>query len=272
MARKLVKYCLVDTFTETAFKGNPSSVCLLEEEKDVEWLQNVAREFNQAVTSYLTELRTDHFASDQAVNGAATAKFHLRWFTRDGDEISICGHATLAASHFLLAHVLPNCDTVELSTLSGILIARRIPEATIPESFFTELNFPVLPLVEYDASEISTVSKILLNGAPVLEIKKTTVENYLFVVLPSGEAVKEVEPQFDAIRKYPARGIIITGPAPSGSSFDFYIRFFCPNLGAKFMMVDLCTFLRQLSKFLGTFSLHPFLKFRIMSVEALTVP
>ncbi|KAG8389369.1 hypothetical protein BUALT_Bualt02G0222100 [Buddleja alternifolia] len=240
MARKPIKYCLVDTFTETPFKGNPSAVCLLEEDdKDENWLQNVAREFNQAVTSYLTQLKPHHFPSDQLSNGAAVARFRLRWFTRDGEEviythththiyvykffkvivgdylqISICGHATLAASHFLLAHIVPNCDTIELSTMSGRLISRRIPNDAVSGTFSTEMNFPVLPLVEYGASEISTVSKIL-NGC-----------------LQSGEGVKEVEPQIDAIRKYPARGIIITGPAPSGSDFDFYSRFFCPNLGA----------------------------------------
>jgi len=43
----------VDAFTETAFKGNPAAVCLLEEDKDDEWLQPLAAEFNTPVTCYL---------------------------------------------------------------------------------------------------------------------------------------------------------------------------------------------------------------------------
>ncbi|KAL8530681.1 hypothetical protein ACS0TY_007644 [Phlomoides rotata] len=217
MAGKPVKYCLVDTFTKTVFRGNPTAVCLLEEEKDSEWLSSVAREFNQAVTSYLTRFKTHE------------SKFELRWFTRDGDEISICGHATLASSYFILSRVLPTCESVELSTLSGVLTARRIPESSAPGSFLTEVNFPTLPLEEFD--EVSAIKK-MLNGAPIMEIKKTTVEDYLLVVLPCGEDVKEVKADIDAIRKYdPVRGIIVTAPAPPESEFDFYTRFFCPNLG-----------------------------------------
>ena len=53
----------------------------------------------------------------------------------------------------------------------------------------------------------------------------------LQVVLPSGESVVEIQPEFDAIRKCPGLGIIATGAAPSGSGFDFYSRVFWPKLG-----------------------------------------
>lgn len=213
----------METFTETAFKGNPSAVCVVEEEKDLEWLQNVAREFNQAVTTYLTQLNTR--------DGGRVAEFQLRWFTRDADEIPLCGHATLAASYFVLLHILPTCDTVELSTLSGILIARKIPEPTIPPSFSIEMDFPVLPLEDFVAPDLSQIQK-MLNTASIMEIKKTTRENYLLVVLESGEAVRGVEAEIDAVRKYPVRGVIVTGKAPPESEYDIFYRFFCPNLGA----------------------------------------
>lgn len=50
-------------------------------------------------------------------------------------------------------------------------------------------------------------------------------------MLPSGEAVVEVEPNFDEILKGPGSGTIVTGLAPKGSGFDFFSRFFCPKLG-----------------------------------------
>lgn len=50
-------------------------------------------------------------------------------------------------------------------------------------------------------------------------------------MLPSGEAVVEVVPQFAEIEKLPGRSIIITGLAPTGSGFDFFSRVFCPKLG-----------------------------------------
>lgn len=52
-------------------------------------------------------------------------------------------------------------------------------------------------------------------------------------MLPSGEEVAEVEPQFDQIKNCPGRGILVTGPAPSGSRYDFVSRLFCPKLGVN---------------------------------------
>ena len=60
----------VDAFTDSAFKGNPAAVCLLEEDKDDEWLQSVAAEFNISETCYLTP-----------IHGTSTPRFGLRWFT-----------------------------------------------------------------------------------------------------------------------------------------------------------------------------------------------
>lgn len=50
-------------------------------------------------------------------------------------------------------------------------------------------------------------------------------------MLPSGDDVAGLQPQFNEIQKCPSRGVIVTGPAPPGSGFDFYSRFFCPKLG-----------------------------------------
>ena len=46
----------MDAFTDSVFKGNPAAVCLLEEDRDEEWLQAVASEFNISETCYLTRL------------------------------------------------------------------------------------------------------------------------------------------------------------------------------------------------------------------------
>ncbi|CAN4085725.1 unnamed protein product [Withania somnifera] len=181
MAKKPVKYCVVDAFTDVAFKGNPAAVCLLEEEKDNKWLQSVAAEFNLSETCYLMPL-TEPTKTNPT--------FSLRWFT-PVDEVDICGHATLAAAHFLFAYGLVKTDTVEFSSRSGILTAKKYQK-------------------------------------PKLQILGTIGQQ---ILLPSGEAVAECQPQIDQIQNCPGRGMIITGPAPQGSGFDFYSRFFCPKLG-----------------------------------------
>ncbi|XP_051141758.1 uncharacterized protein LOC127258802 isoform X2 [Andrographis paniculata] len=214
--------CEVDAFTDSAFKGNPAAVCLLEDERDEEWLQAVAREFNLSETCYLTRL-----------TGSAP-KFRLRWFTPVA-EVKLCGHATLAAAHFLFTHDLVEGNEIEFTTLSGILTAKKVSEAGISDtsgSFLIELDFPVVELVDYNgpAADVSTISKSL-NGAVVNEIHLTTSAEDLLAVLPSGEDVARVEPNFDLIQKCLGRGLLITGLGPPGSGFDFYSRFFCPKLG-----------------------------------------
>ncbi|GFP97839.1 phenazine biosynthesis-like domain-containing protein 1 [Phtheirospermum japonicum] len=194
-------------FRNSAFQGNPAAVCLLEEERDEEWLQAVAREFNLSETCYLTRLPEPA----QSTIGSVS-RFGLRWFTPVA-EVRLCGHATLAASHILFAHGFVTSDTIEFSTLSGILTAKRVPDSSnrnASDSFLIELDFPE----SNGAADVLTVSKSL-NGAAVNEILKTTTkdeEDFLvrilflervYVVLPSGEAVVEAEPNLVEIQKFP---------------------------------------------------------------------
>lgn len=111
-------------------------------------------------------------------------------------QVKICGHATLAASHFLFTFGLVNADVIEFSTLSGILTAKRIPDIKVSdsshfqngdasESWLIELNFPVVPIMEYDyATDVSEISKSL-NGASVVEIKKTSTDVLVSILIYS---------------------------------------------------------------------------------------
>jgi len=69
--------------TNQPFTGTPAGICILEEDRDVAWMQKVATEMNLAETEFLTKL-------DVAYN--------LRWFKPSG-EVDLCGHATLASAH-----------------------------------------------------------------------------------------------------------------------------------------------------------------------------
>ncbi|XP_030947142.1 uncharacterized protein LOC115971388 [Quercus lobata] len=236
MAKKPVKYYVVDAFTDSPFKGNPAAVCLLEEERDEQWLQAVAAEFNISMTCYLTRLTDTGSDSLKSPN----PRFHIRWFTPVA-EVELCGHATLAAAHTLFSSGLVNSNIIEFVTLSGILTAKKVLEIKASDSsdiqngeaqecFLIELNFPTVPAIDVNSAEVSSISSAL-NGASVIDIKKITTSDALFVVLLSGESVIEIQPDFDAIRKCPGLGIIVSGAAPSGSGFDFYSRIFWPKLG-----------------------------------------
>ncbi|KAF3660888.1 hypothetical protein FXO37_13168 [Capsicum annuum] len=80
MAKKPVKYVVVDAFTDTAFKGNPAAVCLLEEEKDDKWLQSVAAEFNISETCYLILLNEVNEPTKQTPDLAFVGSLQLMRF------------------------------------------------------------------------------------------------------------------------------------------------------------------------------------------------
>ncbi|XP_057741699.1 uncharacterized protein LOC130960335 [Arachis stenosperma] len=228
MAKKPVKYTIVDAFTESAFKGNPAAVCLLDQEREQQWLQSVAAEFNLSETAFLITIH----------NQNSNPRFALRWFTPVA-EVKLCGHATLASAHTLFSSGLVDANSIiEFVTLSGILTAKRIPaineEETKDGLFYVELDFPVDPIKEEESNfaEISSQISEALSGANIIDLKRTQDSEDSLVVLESGEALLEVEPKIDAIVKLEcARGLLVTAIAPPGSGFDFYSRCFFPKYG-----------------------------------------
>ncbi|KAK7344488.1 hypothetical protein VNO77_14143 [Canavalia gladiata] len=223
MAKKPVKYFVVDAFTESAFKGNPAAVCLLEEEREEKWMQGVATEFNISETCYLTRISESEISD----------RFHLRWFT-PATEVKLCGHATLASAHILFKSGLVKSNIIEFVTLSGVLTAKKVPgiyvEGASEDGFFIELDFPADTVTEVNSAVISQISAAL-NGAPIIDIKKSTIGDEVVVELASGKAVADLQPDIAAIAKCPGDGILVSGAAPPESGFDFYCRFFFPKAG-----------------------------------------
>lgn len=229
-----ISYVVIDAFTDRPFRGNPAAVCLLEEERDTEWMQTVAAEFNLSQTAFLRR-RENAYQNENALDNDAE-EFELRWFT-PVTEVDLCGHATLASAHFLFSSSLVNHNLVLFHTRSGELTALKIEGfnregksfGSKTERFSIELNFPQVSVFDCDSSDIPLLSNSL-KGLEVKCVKKTT-SNDLFIELASGEQVESLQPQFDEIHKCSGRGVIVTGLAPQQSGFDFYSRFFCPKYG-----------------------------------------
>nr|XP_045585859.1 phenazine biosynthesis-like domain-containing protein 1 [Procambarus clarkii] len=85
----------VDAFTPRPFSGNPAAVVPLPKVLEDETLQKVASEFNLSETAYLVALE-----GEESAPWTSTCRYSLRWFT-PVQEIPLCGHATIAASHVL---------------------------------------------------------------------------------------------------------------------------------------------------------------------------
>jgi predicted PhzF superfamily epimerase YddE/YHI9 len=190
----------IDAFTEQAFKGNPAAVCLLDRERDPEWMQNVAAEMKLSATAFLLPQ-----------NGG----FSLRWFT-PAVEVDLCGHATLASAHALWQEKVLEGEA-RFHTRSGMLTARR-------EGEWTELDFPVTP-----EQPVEAPPRLLeaLGTTPVYAGRNKF--DYIIEV-ESEDAVLTMTPDHAALRRLPVRGIIVTSRA-SMKGYDFVSRFFAPGSG-----------------------------------------
>ena len=192
----------VDAFTSKPFAGNPAAVCILSDEADPSWMQNVAREMNLAETAFLVP-RADGFG--------------LRWFTPTV-EVDLCGHATLASAHVLWeAGRVPVQDPARFHTKSGLLTAVRRGD-------WIELDFPVTPVEPADAPPGLAES---LGSRPRYVGK--SIFDYL-VELDSEGAVRDLRPDFGGLAKLGTRGVIATARS-AGADFDFVSRYFAPGSG-----------------------------------------
>ena len=189
----------IDAFTGEPFKGNPAAVCLLDRERDAEWMQNVAAEMNLAETAFLLP----H-------DGA----FALRWFTPTV-EVDLCGHATLASAHALWQEKVLEGDA-RFHTRSGLLTARR-------DGDWIELDFPATP--ESPATPPPELLRAL--GTDAVYVGKNKFD-YL-VEVKSEDEVRRLQPDHVALRGLPVRGVIVT--SRSSGDYDFVSRFFAPGSG-----------------------------------------
>jgi predicted PhzF superfamily epimerase YddE/YHI9 len=192
----------VDAFTSEPFRGNPAAVCVLEDERDSEWMQRVASEMNLAETAFLRPRE---------------GGFDLRWFT-PSVEVDLCGHATLASAHVLWesGRLAPD-QLARFHTKSGLLTARRLGD-------WIELDFPATP----DEPVQAPPGLVEALGASPRYVGRSRFD-YL-VELDSEEAVARLRPDFGALRSISARGVIVTSRS-ADSDFDFVSRFFAPAVG-----------------------------------------
>jgi predicted PhzF superfamily epimerase YddE/YHI9 len=192
----------VDAFTDKPFGGNPAAVCILPAPRDEGWMQDVAREMNLAETAFL-----------HRENGG----YRLRWFTPTV-EVALCGHATLASAHVLWegGHVASSAPA-RFHTLSGLLTAER-------RGAWIELDFPAIV-----AAPTETPPGLL----EALSVQPRALGRSRFdylVEVDNEDTVRRLAPDFTALGRIDARGIIVTSRA-STPGFDFVSRFFAPASG-----------------------------------------
>lgn len=194
----------VDSFTDRLFAGNPAGVCVLAEPQSDAWMQSLAAEMNLSETAFLWPDEPG---------------YRLRWFTPKV-EVTLCGHATLAAAHILWEQGLEGKGRkLIFRTLSGQLSAAAELDGWIA------LDFP--------AQQVAPTS------APAGLLRALGLDKPAFVGRYRNsylvEAANEVEvralfPNFDALLQVDMRSVVVTAKA-SSPPYDFVSRYFAPAVG-----------------------------------------
>jgi len=194
----------VNAFTDRPFAGNPAAVCPLDRWPDDSLLRAIAAENNLSETAYFVPEGDD---------------FRLRWFT-PLYEVNLCGHATLASAFVLMNFLDPELESVKFETRSGSLGVRR-------DSDGFAMDFPALP-----PWKCETLPNALIEGLGLSRIHhKPSVlqlkDNY-FVVFENEEQIRNLRPDFHALKSLHPAGVAITAPS---KNTDFVSRYFAPSYG-----------------------------------------
>ncbi len=211
-----------NAFTDQAFAGNPAGVVLDASGLDADTMAHIARQMNLAETAFLVEpSRPD-------------ADIRLRWFT-PAREVTLCGHATIAAFTAAAHQGLFTGDVsderiLRVETLSGLLRIRVTGGRHAPR---VAMQIPVPEFAELDVdrgrfAELWDVDAGLLCG-PWLRHRDL---DYWYVGIRDREALARLRLDADALAKLDpdAAFTFFTEDTVDGDS-DWHLRFFAPFHG-----------------------------------------
>lgn len=196
-----MKYFVVDAFAEKVFEGNPAGICIMDAWLPDDTMQKIAIENNLSETAFAVKEGDD---------------YRLRWFT-PGNEIDLCGHATLATAYVIAKYYELNVERIKFQTRSGELVVVKKGE-------LYEMDFPSrMP----DVFPLSEQMVEALGVRPV----ETYLGRDLMFVLEKEQDVYNASPDFSKLVNLPdGLGVSITAKS---EKYDFASRSFFPKLNVN---------------------------------------
>jgi len=189
---------VVDTFTQNMFRGNPTSVVLVDQPVDPEWMQAVAAEFNHPATAFAD------------ISSPDAQPKSLRWFSPT-TELALCGSGTLAA-----AHILGGDQTFQ--TRGGTLNCAGGSDGAISMRFPTDPPRPEPRTAE------------LVEGLPGMTLCSVwRGRRDVMVEAACAAEVRALIPNPAALANIDARAVIVT--AAGDREADIVSRVFAPRAG-----------------------------------------
>ncbi|MEO1552328.1 MAG: PhzF family phenazine biosynthesis protein [Pseudomonadota bacterium] len=204
-----IPFAQIDAFASQPFEGNQACVMPLESYLPDAVLQSIAAENNVAETAFIVP--------------AEESVWELRWFTPTV-EVPLCGHATLAAGHYLYNQDGFDGDKVTFRTRqSGELFVSRLKDGRL------EMDFPAQTVEEVspDAAISDAMGK-----APV----RAFVGPCYVALYESAADIVALEPDLERLKTLGTDdgkwGLGNVGClALDGDGVDVTSRFFAPGSG-----------------------------------------
>lgn len=206
MGTHSIRFQQVDAFTDVPFKGNPAAVCIMDHPLEASQMQAIALEMNLAETAFL------YPPDDQGER-------RIRWFT-PAIEVPLCGHATLASGHVLLASGA--VSPIVFHSASGPLTVYREDGGAV------RLDFPAT-----DTAPLPPPPG-LLEALGIEHAEAIEAGGHVMIVRVETQAdVQRVRPNFSDLAAVDVGKVLVlavTAPADS-DDLDFVSRVFAPWAG-----------------------------------------
>lgn len=201
---------IVDSFTDTPFKGNPAGVCVLNQKLTDEQMQSIAKELGLSETAFVALIDKPN-------------KYSIRYFS-PVMEIPLCGHATLASSKVLF-EINPTMTDIHFKNIQDLdLMIKRYQEKI-------EMEFPV-----YDTIPQNTPDELLkalgIEKISNSEFNKET--NILLIEIEGCQLLNNLSPNFEKLKTShnSINGVLVTAISDK-NDFDFESRYFWPWSGTN---------------------------------------
>ena len=225
--------------------------------RGVQWMSTVAKEFNQSETAFIWPHRRDQTVPQLQDDDAQTPTYAIRYYTRTGVEVDLCGHATLAAACCVFQRVSsqPIQRISFLAKNDNLQADLRLPSSSqstdvksnssnacrIVMQFPWKNVTPILP--EKDKDEVLSMMSRAFFGSHsltsftqhVIQIGTTDGMEDLFIELSEEgfDSLCRVHVDYNALLSWDGytRGVIICCCSTVTNSVDFRSRFFGPKVG-----------------------------------------
>jgi PhzF family phenazine biosynthesis protein len=216
------KAILVKAFTKDKEQGNPAGV-----------ITNAGDMTDEQMLSVAKDLK---FSESAFVQTSEVANFKVRFFSVE-EEVSFCGHATIATFHTLFEHGLLDFkgqDEIEVKqeTKTGVLSVH-----CRKDGFITMVqNKPEFGLIEKDRhliAQLLSISASEILNFPIQSV--STASTKLIIPISKLEVVKNIQPDLKGIYKYTertgVRGFYPFTTETLNKDSNFFARAFNPFIG-----------------------------------------